>query len=227
MFSYISSNYREQIIKTYNAITLTPGKTIERLHLDSQELREDLRIQKYLFKEIIGILSRIVNTTNESVSTELQEIKNKLQHLEEKQNAIDSNFKRIEPFQFHPLSHNLYGFYSARILAPANAPDAFKRMRMIFKYNKGGKLNYFALLPNHEYSLFHIVLEKAKSYEEASNFFERYNRNCFNQSMKVEDKYNNLLKKCIKLQYSQQLINYISEQNNVFKNLMKQIPTVN
>lgn len=137
------------------------------------------------------------------------------------------NYISVDLFQLHALSYNLYGFYSAHIKVPENASSEFKKMRMILKYNLGKKIEYFALLPFHEYNLFNAIVERANSLKEAYTFLGKYNRYCFNRAMKVEDKYNNLLKKCYKLKFSEDFVFYVIDQRELFLSFFEPMSSSN
>ena len=233
MFSYLEPSFKKNANSTLTTIYQMDYNKIENLHLNLQESREMNRIQKIELKQIQELISSSPLTSSHflnkySIPPDLQSnilaSNNQAQTIQEKLIELETQPPRgkpIGPFQFHALSYNLYGLYSARINTPENASSEFTRMRMIFKYNIRKKIEYFALLPFHEYNLFNTILSGAYNLEEAYIFFQKYNKYCFNQAIKVEDKYKYLLKKCYKLNFSERIKDYVIDQRELFFNLMK------
>ena len=244
MFSYLEFSFRNSVINTLKTICQMDYEKIEHLHLDIQESRERNRKQKIELKEIRELISgsTLDLTSNHfqdksSIPSDLRSkilaSDNPAQIIQERLTELKTletqppNYISIDLFQLHALSYNLYGFYSAHIKVPENASSEFKKMRMIFKYNLGKKIEYFALLPSHEYNLFNAIVERANSLKEAYTFLGKYNRYCFNRAMKVEDKYTNLLKMCYKLKFSEDFVFYVIDQRELFLSFFEPMSSSN
>ena len=239
MFSYLPPSFKKNVNNTLTMIYQMDYRKIENLHLDLQESRELHRTQKIESKQIkeLKISSPPLTANhfqdNSSTPPDLQSeilafnnpvpIQEELIELEKHPPYC----KSLDTFQFHALSYNLYGFYSARIQTPENVSSEFENMRMIFKYNLKKKIEYFALLPFHEYKLFNAIVSRANNLKEASTFFDKYNKYCFNRAMKVGDKYKYLLKKCIKLQFSEYIIYFVIDERYLFLDFFKSMSSEN
>ncbi|KAI6659075.1 hypothetical protein LOD99_14751 [Oopsacas minuta] len=120
--------------------------------------------------------------------------------------------ERIDPFAFHALSHSLFGFYSATL------PNISNRMRMVFTFNvQEGSLKFCAILPSHEYEVFHKISLRAKNLNEVYEYFEKYNLYRFNQTLSPEEQYRHLIKMCTRKKFSESIIEYMKNDEDFIK----------
>ena len=231
LFSYLPKKFRKPALITFTAVQTLEKNVIEQLSNYAQcSIEKDN--QKRELMELANILLESPNLTNnhfEDKSSISDTQKGELlvsenptelikKYLKELNKIINLKRIRIDPFQFHALLYRLSGLYSATV----ETETSLYNMRMIFSVNQEGMLQFFAILPSHEYELLNSIIAKAESLKEVQSFFEKYNVYWFNPQLSPEDQYRCFFRKCNRLKYSKAVIAHVeSKKPTIIKQLKK------